>query len=163
MSASISSYLQSIFAVSLIAALCEFLIKGNGKHSAFPEKSLKLIVSLILCVCVLFPVCDVFKKLLDYSSYDTKSLPLSNNSALSATDIYSLTKKQLENDVSDKIFAKTGIKPKAVSIEFTTTPNDGKIDMKSAVIKVEKDCEKALEIQDYSSQLLGIPVKVIGE
>ncbi len=157
----LSKYIGTIFIISLCSALCEFTLKSTSGSQTL-QRGLKLVISLALCVSVFVPAANVFKNGFPDFSKDIQVNGTSNSKALQNTFLEQLTKSEVEKQVEQKIFHKTGILPDGVCISFVTDNNVTSIEYVD--ISLKKEYSNAYEeIREYTVTLTGAIVKINGE
>lgn len=157
----ISSYILQILTISAVGLLCDLCISGVSKNSKTLENGLKLVISLCICISVIFPLTDEIKDL-NISSFSVLS-ELSTPSDLSEDYFLSLTKSEMERELSEKITVSTGIQPEYVSIDLYTSKKDGQtiVDFKNICVVIsQQDSQKATEVKSIAEKLCQSQVEV---
>ena len=161
----ISDYIKNLMVISCAGAICEFAMKGASKGSKSLENGLKLIISLCLCISVFIPAAKYAVSTLETGAFSQET-PSVETEQYESPDVLALTKKELENSLSEKIYEKFGILPDSVSIDFVTEDNNKseKKAFSGADITISKECSYAFDdIREYAGGLIGENVKINGE
>jgi hypothetical protein len=134
----ISSYIIQILTISAVGLLCDLCVSGASRNGKTLENGLKLIISLCICISVIFPITNEIKDL-DLSSFSILS-ELSTPTDLSNNYMLSLTKSQMQKELSEKIFISTGINPLFVRINLYTKQDKNQtiFDFKNISITISK-------------------------
>ncbi len=162
MGQSIQTYLHGILIISLIGIICETLLSASTKNTKTLESALKLVFSLCLTLSVLIPGAEILKNtnLSEMLSFEESTLPSEEQ------NIISLTQKQLEYEISQKIYSQFGIKPVSVSIQFVTeqSKNNTIVEINDVEIQLPQEHEGSYNlVYAYVTDLLGINQNTDGE
>lgn len=157
----ISSYMIQVLTISVVGLLCDLCVSGISKNSKTLENGLKLVISLCICISVIFPLTNEIKDL-NLSSFSILS-ELSSPVDSSHDYLLSLTKSQMEKELLEKINVSTGIRPLYVRIDLYTRQENGKsvIDFKNISVTLsEKDSQNAKDVKNIVKKLCGTNVEV---
>ncbi len=163
MSQSIASYLHGLLVISIIGIISDALLSASSKNTKTMESALKLVFSLCLTLSVIIPGAEILKNTNLSEIFVHEETPLISEEEQS---IVFLTKKQLENEISEKIYTKFGIKPTSISIQFVTEQNNEKITVDITGVNIELPSEHNTsynEIYAFVTDLLGISSNTDGE
>lgn len=152
----IVSYFQSIFLISITGTVTEAIFTASAGNSKTLHSGLKLIFSLCLLLSVFIPAAEIVSTENFYhTSYEINSHHLNANEY----NIITATKKQLQNDIAEKINSELGIKPTSVCIELVTDEKEKSInvEIKSVTVNLsDHDKNHSEKANSYAKQLLGL-------
>ena len=163
----ISEGILSIATVAAAAIMCE-VISGSSKSSKSIERAVKLVCGLCICISVFSVFISGFGEISKTETVMPDTEGISSCSDVYGSDGYIInnTKKDLERRLSDNIFAKYGIKPISVSIQFNIKKSDceTEVNISDALIILPSSSgeEDRQKVKSYSEQALGCDVSVKG-
>lgn len=152
----ISEYLMTVVSASVIAVISDLICRSYGKSGKGIEKYVKLAVSICVLACVLLP---------GVKNVELGNLNVALNEKYTANEQESIfvLEKETEENLKEYIFSKTGIKPKAVSINIELKPG-GYIEIKDATVEIlQGDSASTEQIKEAATEGLGMEVDVIYE
>ena len=163
MNESITSYFQGIFIISLTGTVTEALISASCANSKTLESGLKLVFSLCLLLSVIIPTAELLKNtdFFEYQSYNFQT-----SLTTGEQNLISSAKKQMENEIQEKIYERFGINPSSVCIDFVTEESENSINVDISRVTVSlphQYTDYHDKINDFAKELLGINSKNNGE
>ena len=157
-------YISRLFFVCAAAALCDIICNHtSGKSIA---KAVNLVCSLCVCLTVFAFFFDASAVADGFSSITDEALRLSSEDASEANELTLIenTRKELENNISDAILKKYGIKCQSVSIDFNIERKDGITDVTVSEISVtvpSKDTDSFISaVKSYLEEMFGCKVHI---
>ncbi len=160
---SIGAYLHGLLTISLIGIISDSLLSVSSKSTKTMESALKLVFSLSLTLSVLIPGAEILK---NTNFSEIFAHEEAGHISEEEQSIIYLTKKQLENEISEKIYSEFGIKPTTISIQFVTEQNNEKITVDITGVDIELPSEHGTsynKIYAFVTDLLGISSNTDGE
>lgn len=159
----ITSYFQNIFIISITGTVTEALLSSCPGNTKTLESGLKLVFSLCLLLSVIIPAAEILKSTDISQDFELK---YENSASFNEQCIINNTKKQLENEISERIYQQFGIKPTSVCINFVIeeTENSLNVSVDDVIVSLEPENSQYKEKATiYAKELLGIDTEHNGE
>ena len=119
--------------------------------------------SLCLLLSVIIPTAELLKNtdFFEYQSYNFQT-----SLTTGEQNLISSAKKQMENEIQEKIYERFGINPSSVCIDFVTEESENSINVDISRVTVSlphQYTDYHDKINDFAKELLGINSKNNGE
>lgn len=150
-----SKYITSIFSVGICAFICETLCDSFTCSKIF-NRTLNAITSLVLFIIIVIPFCSMIKNYRINSDAFTFE---ETTSVLQTENLIDLSFSELENSLTEKIKAETGILTEDIRINYSMSKNTPVISgINVTVGTTSKDKKEALN--QYLKTLFANEIKI---